>query len=365
MFKNLSNRELEDLLLTNFDKNEKTKSNACPECNSCEFIEDYSKGMILCYCGQVIDNIFDNKMEDKFDDGNNDMPKNGMYHNKLLPQSSLGTMINARGRIRQLHIWNAMPYKERSNNIMFKRIHMVCIANKICKKIEDDAKILCKHVSDTSHKEGKNKDKLIITRGCNRSGIVAGCLFIACRRNNETRAPIEIAQYFNMDEKDVNKGLRSLLEILDDENIIKDIGTSRVTHFIKRKCDSLNITNTNTMLAATIAENIDKLNIASNYTTYSLASATILLMGEICNDKSITKEKISEIFCGLSEMTIIKAFKQLRQLKNVLINNDKVNEIHKIMLLQKGKKLISKKVYDHMVKFGINTSKYTIVTRTK
>lgn len=361
MFKNYTNRELEDLLKNDFDKIESNDDDLCPECGSDDFIEDYAKGMILCHCGQVIDIIIDNGIERRnFDDDNDNNTKSCMIHNKLLPQSSLGTSVTARGRLQKLHIWNAMPYKERSDNVMFKRIHAVCVANKICKKIEDDAKILCKRVSGTTHKDGKNKDKPIITRGCNRSGIVAGCLFIACRRNDETRAPIEIARYFDMDEKDVNKGLRSLLEILDDDHIIKDIGTSKVSHFIKRKCDNLGIKNINATIAETIAANLDKLNIASNHTTYSLAAATILLMADICDVKTITKKQLSKTFCGLSEVTIGKTYNQIKVLHNILTNTAKVHQIYSEMEKQKNKKIISKNVYDCMVKFNIDTSKYVV-----
>jgi len=356
-----TNRELEDILHGCVILDNKEKDNFCPECGASDFIEDYAKGMIYCSCGQVLDSIFDNGMERRNHDGDDgDTGKNGMVHNRLLPQSSLGTTVTAKGRLKKLHIWNAMPYKERSDNIMFKKIREVCVAHSIVKKIEEDAKILCKRVSGTVHKAGINKGKPIITRGFNRSGIVAGCLFIACRRNDETRAVKEIAFYFDISERDVNKGIRSLLGILDDDNIVKDIGTSKVIHFIQRKCDELHIKNKYTSIAKTIASNIDKLNIASNHTTYSLAAASILLMAMMNGLKTITKKKLSTTFCGLSDVTIGKTYNQIKDLKMILTNDAKVNDIIKEITRQRNKRIISQAVYDQMVRFKVDTSKYVL-----
>jgi len=357
----LTNRELEDILYGSASSDETSDKNTtcCPECGAVDFIEDYGKGMIYCSCGQVLDSIFDNGMERHHHDGDdNDSPTGCMLHNRLLPQSSLGTTVTAKGRLMKLHIWNAMPYKERSDNIMFKRIRAVCVINKIVKKIEEDAKILCKRVSGTLHTTGGSKGKPFITRGFNRAGIVAGCLFIACRRNDETRAIKEIAYYFDISEQDVNKGIRSLLGILDDDNIVKDIGTSKVIHFIQRKCDELHIKNRYTTIAKTIANNIDKLNIASNHTTYSLAAATILLMAIMNGLKDITKKKLSTTFCGLSDVTIGKTYNQIKDLKTILINDAKVNEISVEITRLRNKRIITQEIYDQMVRFGVDTSKY-------
>lgn len=362
--KEFTNCEIEDLLNEGDDNFTKINEEICPECGSTDFIEDYTKGMILCKCGQLIDTVFDNGMEKRNYDGDEgETVRCGIVHNRLLPQSSLGTSMMAKGKLKKLHIWNSMPYKERSDNIMFKRIHAVCVSHGISKKIEDDSKILCKRVSGTVHKIGKNKGKPIITRGFNRSGIVAGCLFIACRRNDETRSTKEIAVYFEIDERDVNKGIRSLLDILDDDDIVKDIGTSKVVHFIQRKCDELHIRSQFTKMAMTIANNIDRLSVASNHTTYSLAASSILLMADINGLKSITKKHLSKTFCGLSDVTIGKTFKQIKELKTILIDDSKVDEIHKEIIRQKNKRVITEEVWTQMVRFGVSTDKYILEGR--
>ena len=153
----LSNTQIEDLL--GIGEQVKNSNKTCSMCGSDDFVEDYTKGMIYCKCGNTIETtLFDSGVSGRSGDGDdNDMFRGGMIHNKLLPQSSLGTRCTARGRIKKLHIWVAMPYKERSDNIMFMKIHGVCQKYKIYRKIEDDAKIMCKRMSGTKHKIGKNK----------------------------------------------------------------------------------------------------------------------------------------------------------------------------------------------------------------
>lgn len=355
-YKQLTQNEIENIL--NIDNKQKQNVKTCQNCNKTDLIEDTSKGVLICKCGQVVDILIDTSEEVRMCDTED--AKNGMYYNRLLPQSSLCMTINTRGKLKKLHIWSAMPYKERSDNLMFKKIHNICVLYKITKKLEDDAKILYKNVSSSVHTTGKNKGKQIITRGFNRSGIIAGCVFIACRKNNETRSVKELAYYFNITERDVNKGLRSIQIILNDAEIPKETGTSKVTHFIKRKCDELHIKNIHSNIAYTIAYNIDKLNIASNHTSYSLAAACILLMADITNQSDINKKKISSMFFGLSDVTICKTYNQIKILKNILINDTLVNTIINKINERKKQVYITNEIYEKMRYYNIDTKEYII-----
>ena len=175
--------ELESLMGTITGNADIEKSHKCPSCdmiyNKGNIIEDYAKGIIICKCGQVLDEIFDTGIFNKQFDKDDDTPSGGMMYNKLLPHSSLGTIITKKGKLQQLHIWNSMPYKDRSLISLFKQVHIVCLKNGIKKKIEDDTKIICHRVNRMFHKDGKNKDKPIITRGDNRKGIIAATLFMS------------------------------------------------------------------------------------------------------------------------------------------------------------------------------------------
>jgi transcription initiation factor TFIIB len=356
-----TNSEIELLLLGIYGTQSEPHQRVCDLCESTESIEDYAQGIVVCRCGQVIDTLIDFSMDRVYDDDRATVSKQASLHNKLLPVSSLGSHVAVRGKLKQLHIWNSMPYKERSNNVMFKRIHEICMIHRISRKISDDAKIICKHVSGTLHLSGKNVGKNIITRGFNRSGIVAACLYVACRRNEETRTSREISNYFMISERDVNKGLRSLLGILENNQIISDIGTSKIAHFIRRKCDEMRIKKRHADVAMMIANNLDRLNVGLNHTTYSLAAACILLMGDTCGLDLITKKAISTAFFELSDVTIAKTFKQLKSIQPILQSGKKVDMILEDMVVQANKKHIRREVWDMMVRFGVDTSGYVMV----
>ena len=100
--------------------------NECPECKTSDhIIEDHQKGIIVCSnCGCVLSNIIDSNPEWKQydDDGKAEGSRCSYVTNPFLPQSSLGTTIGGTGksRIKTLHGWSAMPYKERSLHFVLK-----------------------------------------------------------------------------------------------------------------------------------------------------------------------------------------------------------------------------------------------------
>jgi transcription initiation factor TFIIIB Brf1 subunit/transcription initiation factor TFIIB len=335
--------------------------NSCPNCGESDFVQDTMRGMIVCHCGQVIDDIIESGAEKRYYDDNDGNARCAVAHNKLLPQSSLGTSVNVSGKLRKLQTWCAMPYKERSNNILYKRIDAVCTEFKIPGMVKYDGQLICMKVSSKAHTTGDNVGKPIITRGRNRAGIVAGCLYIACRKNGKyTRSAREIAEYFNIEEADVNKGVSSIQAILKDDPIIRDIGTSKVTDFIKRKCDELRIRNVDADRAVTIGNNIERLGIASNHTTYALAAAAILLMADINGLDRITKRVLSEHFSKLTDVTIGKTYNQIQNLRGILMRDDVTAEILRRVNLKRRRRIITKDVAQKMRDFGVDSSKYMI-----
>ena len=342
---------------------ESTDNQICNNCGGYELIDDNTSGYIVCHsCGQVQGSIIDNNPEWKTYDDNNtnkEIGRCGKSINQLLPKSSLGTNVNAYGRIKILHGWNSMPYKERSLNYVFKKIKTKCQENNIPKKIEDDALIMYKIISECKHDKGKNKGKYIITRGVNREGIIAASIFYACRRNFIARSPKEIAKMFGLEEIDINRGAKNFLKLRKINMSDGNMGTSKPIDFIQRKCDELCIGYKHTQDALKIAKNIDKLNIASKHTSYSLAAACILLMAHINKLDRITKKKIAEIF-EVSDVTISKTFKQLIVYKDILLNDKKVGTIVEDMNNAEDVEIIDREIYDRMIKFGVDVTGYII-----
>jgi len=274
--------------------------------------------------------------------------------NVLLPQSSLGTSISGMGtnRLKILHGWNAMPYKERSLNKEFKKIHDVCQKGDILKCVEDDAKIMYKMTSECKHLSGKNMGKCIITRGINRISISAACVFFACIRKGVTRTSKEIATLYDIKDMEMNRGCKNLLKMLKIKKTNLRMVTSEPAHFIRRYCNELKIKNQYISEALKIATNVQKLNISSGHTPYSTAAASILLMAEMNKLSFITKKKLAAEF-DISDVTIGKTLKEIYPHKHILINTEATDEIvsniKKDLEIQK----IPPEVLEKMKKFGI------------
>lgn len=313
----------------------------CEKCNSENSIaQDTSEGIIVCMnCGTVQSEIFDNSPEWKqYNDSGKDLSRCNNATNIFLPQSSLGSTIacSSRCKIKILEGWSAMPYKERSLNIVLKDIQAKCRSVGILKCIEDDAKILYKNISESKHLDGKNKGKHMIVRGSNRKSLIAACVFYACKRKEKTRSPKEIAKLFGLKYKDMTKGCKIFLRLIKLKNLNYEINVSNAQDFITRYCRDLHINNELIAETIKIAKNIQKLNIASMHAPYSIAAGSILLTIQL-NNLNIDRKSIAKKF-GVSDVTIIKAYKQIETYKDIILNDELTEQIA-ILLEQDRQKI--------------------------
>ena len=340
------------------------KNNICTNCNNNEnIIEDFSLGIIVCKnCGQVLDSIIDANPEWRsFEDDNKGDNANrcGLGVSKLLPQSSLGTTIGGgkfKSRIKTLHSWSAMPYRERSLHQVFKQFQEKCANTGILKCIEDDAKIMYKAISECKHNEGKNKDKYIIIRGKNRISLIAACVFFACKRKGMTRSPKEIADIFDINYTDITRGCKNFQKFVKKGNIDINTGFSLPEDFVSRFCKDLHIKDKYIEESINIAKNIRRMNIASVHTPFSIATSSILLMAEFNNIENINKRRLANKF-GVSEVTISKTFKKIEEYKDILKSQEKVEEFIKKMIIKNINQKIPKELYSRFEKFNIPTDK--------
>jgi transcription initiation factor TFIIIB Brf1 subunit/transcription initiation factor TFIIB len=298
----------------------------CENCQDDDVVEDTSQGIIVCKkCGQVISTLLDSNPEwtQYNDDSKKDMNRCSHPISQLLPQSSTATTIggSCSSRIKTLHGWSAMPYKERSLNDVFKILQAKCNDAKILKCIEDDAKIMYKNISDCKHITGKNKGKPIIIRGKNRTSVIAACILYACRKKDKTRSPKEIAELFGLRYTEITKGCKIFNKLAKLKKMEFKFNFTKPEHFITRFCEELKIKNEYSIQAIQISNNVQKIQIASVHTPLSLATGSIYLMIYL-NNLNIQKKTIAEKF-NVSQVTIAKAFKKLEPFIN-LLTNDKI-----------------------------------------
>jgi transcription initiation factor TFIIB len=298
------------------DTDKKEKEDKC-----CGNIQNYlyTESEIKCKtCGSIIDDIL-NVPEWRYygsqDSKKSDPTRCGMPVNLLLPGSSLGTSINNKGniydRLSTRQNWNSMPYKERSKYKVFMEISSKCGGNNLPNIISETAKSLYSVISDTK-----------ISRGKNRKGIIAACVFNACKECRVPRSVKEIAKMFDMDPKILTKGCKNYTEIsrLNKVNVKRDQSseTINLNDFIERFCYNLSISEKDMKIIKDISDICESLHLIYDNTPPAMATGCIYLLLHL-KKADISKKIISEN-CNISEVTINKCFKKI-------LNNEKLMEI--------------------------------------
>tara|TARA_B100000686_G_C16723733_1_gene936545 strand:- start:412 stop:1395 length:984 start_codon:yes stop_codon:yes gene_type:complete len=316
--------DLEDhfIFLSTLDKKQEIKKETC-----CDLKDNYQNDndMVICkVCKNVITNICDNpewRYYGTRDNKSSDPTRCGMPVNTLLPESSVGSSVsfgsNSNGmyQIRKMQQWSGMPYKERSVYKVFLEIQNVCNRHDIPSKIINEAKSIYKIVSTTK-----------ISRGTNRTGIIASCVYFACKECNVPRSSKEIADMFNITSNIMTKGVKKCQEIIHmdkkNKNRISKTKSTKPEDFINRFCNKLNIGENDTEDILNICNITVQNYIISENTPPSIASGCIYYF--IKKRKlDISKKKISDI-CKISEVTINKCCKIIEgkdELFNKIFNN--------------------------------------------
>lgn len=338
-----------DCLLMNIDLSEKKTEvnfNDCIGCGSDNLTLDVNNGYKVCAdCGIVNKDFLNNNPE--FNQDKTASSRYGCPTNYFYKQSALGTKIKTKGfsRIANIQRQGQMPYKEKSLMENLKKITERCKKYNITTPIIDNAKNLYKKVRDCKHVSGKRKDKSIIMRCINRRSMIAACLFYACKFQGETRSPKEIAEIYDLDVKNVNRGTRKFEQIVDVNKLLFKYKSSQSSDFIVRNAEKLNMDKKYIKIAKDISDNILKLGIASTHEPPSVAAGCLLLVVNMYH-LQINKKNISDIF-NISDVTIAKTYRRIHPYHKIITNN----EITNLVLEKKNskKKHVSNVTKDNLV----------------
>lgn len=302
--------------------------------SQCEFCEKESliieNSILICSeCGLLQTRRLNNDVEYRFygesDNKTSNPERLGMATNFLLPQSSLGSVIGSRNyekhyikRMIRYDSWNKMPYHERSQYIVFNRVSNICKQYSIPSIIIEQSKNYYKIISEIS-----------ISRGANRNGLIAACVYMACRNESVPRTSKEIADIFKISLHDMTTGckkFKELLRLTDNDKILKN-NTSNAIDYIDRFCSNINLTidikNMSEFVAVMIITQIPYL--VEDNTAPSLAAVSIYIVCHFCK-LQITKKQIADS-CMISEVTISKCFKKIEPYISLLVP-DKLNIIN-------------------------------------
>ena len=188
----------------------------CGECDSINIFFD--NGRLCCHdCGLLQGMQIQQNAEWRYygsdDSKTSDPTRCGMPTSRLLPESSLGSIISTKFtgkfsadyyKMRKYHQWNAMPYKERSLYSVFKNIHSKAHKAGIPGCIIEEAKSMYKVLNETQ-----------ISRGSNRRGLIASCIYIACKKKKVPRTANEIAAIFEIKPSEMTNGCKLFLSIIE------------------------------------------------------------------------------------------------------------------------------------------------------
>jgi transcription initiation factor TFIIB len=266
-------------------------------CQFCDCDTDIvlDDGNYMCKtCNSLLDRHIDHGAEWRYygndDNKSNDPTRCGLPTNELLPNSSLGSMIGYANKesyqiriMRKYHMWNSMTYKERSLYNIFEGLTANAVNNGISKSIIDEAKMLYKKVSEAK-----------ISRGENRSGLIASSIYIACKNNKVPRSTKEIMKL--------------------------NVQSTTADDFIGRFCSKLELDNDKKTLCKVLVKKADELAIVSENTPPSVAAGGIYLCS-MTYGWNISKKDLSDA-CDISQVTISKCYKKMVVYKSLLITDD-------------------------------------------
>jgi transcription initiation factor TFIIB len=197
-------------------------------------------------------------------------------------------------------MWNSMPYWERTLYSVFDKLLNNTSNHGVPNKVIYDAKVMYKNASEKK-----------ISRGENKEGLIASCVYYSCLINKIPRSPKEIARMFHIDPNVLTKGnarFQSLLQM--------NVESSNPVDYIARFGSKLNLNYQDVEACKALASKIDEYEIVSENSPTSVAAGTIYYYC-MKNKLDINKKAIA-IGCEVSEVTITKCYKRLSKYKELL-----------------------------------------------
>lgn len=292
-------------------------------CCFCSTLNEYTliDGDYACSkCGTINSRHIDGNAEWRYygyeDNKINNPTRVGTPSNIFIPKSSLGTVIGTENvkkngyefqRIRRYQMFQSMPYKERSLLHVMDSMNTNASNSGIPSSIIEDAKMMYKTISDQK-----------ISRGNNRSGLIASSIYMSCKTNDVPRSAKEIAKMFNLNITTMTKGCKKFHEIMKITT-----KSSSPYDFAVRFCSKLN-KNDIIDVCNHVIEKSEEYSIVSENAPPSIAAGCIYLINVCCN-LDISKKEIANA-CEISEVTINKCYKKLYKYKEHLFSPEYIEK---------------------------------------
>lgn len=215
-----------------------------------------------------------------------------------LPKSSMGTSIRwSRNsdmmRLRRFQRWGVMPSSERGLYQVYKMITTHCSKEPMAipKKAQYTAKNMY-HVISEHYK----------TRGAKRVGLIAACIYYACKMEECPRDPSEIAERFCIRNKDISCGIRTYQTVtsgIDHPIFRKNEMSTSPEDFVGRYCTTLGITDPQVMrLGEAMCKKIMMVRVCEGYTPTTIALSVLSYILD-ATSRSMTHRE----FCRVTDVS--------------------------------------------------------------
>lgn len=166
--------------------------------------------------------------------------------------------------------------------------------------IADKAKQYYKLVDDARSMKGKSSE-----------GIIAACIYLACRQENVTRTYKEISALTMVPKKEIGKCFKQIQELLKDSGVAeRNMGTVSTEDFVTRFCSHLRLGMEVQKVAIAVLKRCSELGCTAGKSPISVASAAIYLTCHLFPNSSKTFKDIN-LVSSVSEGTIKSTYKEM------------------------------------------------------
>ncbi|KAK5169713.1 transcription initiation factor IIB [Saxophila tyrrhenica] len=302
--------------------------------------EDHASGDLICAdCGLVlqqrtIDQSSEWRTFSNDDQGNDDPSRVGDGPNSLLNGAQLGTGIafgDGGQRSRELSRAQNKSNLDKGNKVLlqaYKQIGALC-----------DGWQLPGAVSDTAKHIFKDADESKLFKGKSQEALIAGCVFLACRRNGVPRSFREVMELTKVSKKEIGRTFKLLENFLMKREKSHE-GQSRMVaggvvvggdgytgssnanpaELCRRYCSMLDMSQKATYLSEALATRTGTTGALAGRSPLSAAAACIYMAGHLLGEPKNAKE--IQGVAGVSDSTIRHAYKLMYADKDKIIDED-------------------------------------------